>query len=109
MLWALKSLKRVSVMKSFWAAVPLTLLLCVTATSSHAEIFRYANKKGDTVFTDRLMKKPGFFNATDEFSGDTSEREERRERINTKHAENPSFSPSTINCAATKPTVTFYQ
>lgn len=47
-------------MKSFWAAVPLILLLCVTATSSHAEIFRYANKKGDTVFTDRLLKKPGY-------------------------------------------------
>jgi soluble lytic murein transglycosylase-like protein len=47
-------------MKMLWTVIPLTLLLCLTTASSHAEIFRYTNDKGDTVFTDRLVSKPGY-------------------------------------------------
>lgn len=47
-------------MLSLWTAVPLAFLLCLTATSSQAEIYRYTNGKGETLFTDRALKKPGY-------------------------------------------------
>ena len=47
-------------MKILRIVFPLTLLLCLAAASVEAEIYRYSNGKGDTIFTDRKLSKPGY-------------------------------------------------
>lgn len=43
-------------MKPYWKFLGVFLLLSLWAGSAQAEVFRYENKEGRTVFTDRLLK-----------------------------------------------------
>jgi len=47
-------------MKNRWVYFLIALMLGSAAASTQAEIFRYTNGRGDTIFTDRPMKGSGY-------------------------------------------------